>query len=164
MACRFQIGELLTQGAQARVYRSFDKITRQPCILKAGDSAHTEALLVLEINHPFLARPFDCGDDSQIGKFSAYPEFDQPSFLEWMRSKPADVEIRRTVIQLAEFLSFLHNRGWLYNDFKPEHFLIGHTHLTVLDVGLCTPLAQASRSYSGTFPYISPERVAGREV
>src|SRR5207249_2964236 len=117
MTCRFQIGELLTQGAQARVYRAIDKISGQRCILKSGDSAHEEALLVLEINHPFLARPFDCGNDPQIGKFSAYPEFNQPSFLEWMRSKPPDLEIRRTVMQLAEFLSYVHNRGWLYNDF-----------------------------------------------
>src|SRR6059036_1653816 len=125
MSGRYEIGELFAGGAQARLYEAFDRVTGQRCILKAGESVVAEGLLALDLNHSYIARPFDIGKHPQIGHFSAYPEFKQPSFLEWMRGQPPELEMRRVGMQLAEFLSYLHSRDWLYNDFKPEHFLIG---------------------------------------
>src|SRR5262249_3977630 len=98
----------------------------------------------------------------EIGSYAAYPKIDDPSLFEWVRNRPGDLEFRRVAAQIAEFVSFLHHRGFLYNDFKPEHFLIGKQEISVIDLGLCAAVSEGAKVFSGTFPYISPERLMGR--
>jgi transcriptional regulator with GAF, ATPase, and Fis domain/serine/threonine protein kinase/tetratricopeptide (TPR) repeat protein len=121
-----------------------------------------EALLSLQLSHPYIARPFDAGIDSQLGQYAAYPEYTETPLLEWSRASSA-VELQRVALQIAEFLAFLHRRGWLYHDFKPEHFLVARQSIRVLDLGLAQPIQETSQTFSGTFPYIAPERLAGRK-
>lgn len=159
---RYVIDRVVAEGAQGRLYRAKDLITNQICILKTGESVKNEALLALEMNHPYIARPFDYGIDPEIGAYAAYPEYSEPSLLEWTEKKAKKDDLRRVALQMGEFLAFLHHRGWLYNDFKPGHFLISDQSIRVLDLGLCTRMDEPSSTFFGTFPYISPERLAGR--
>lgn len=159
---RYVIDRVFAEGAQGRLYRAKDVITNQICILKTGESVKKEALLAVELNHPYIARPFDYGIDPEIGAYAAYPEYSDPSLLEWKEKKAKKDDLRRVALQIAEFLAFLHHRGWLYNDFKPGHFLISEQSIKVLDLGLCSRIDETSSTFSGTFPYIAPERLAGR--
>jgi transcriptional regulator with GAF, ATPase, and Fis domain/serine/threonine protein kinase len=159
---RYVIDRIFAEGAQGRLYRAQDKITGQTCILKTGESVKKEALLALELNHPYIARPFDFGRDPQIGLYAAYPEYLELSLLEWKEKKAQKDDLRRVALQIAEVLSFLHHRGWLYNDFKPGHFLVSDQGIHVLDLGLCSRIDDSTSTFSGTFPYIAPERIAGR--
>jgi len=161
---RYVVKRPLAVGAQASLYRAFDRISGQDCVLKAGVSVQREAFLALELNHPFIVKPFDFAEHPDLGPVAAYPELLQPSLLGWTQQKPSRKEFQRVALQIAEFMCFLHRRGWLYNDFKPDHFLVGEDSIAVIDLGLCSSLedARGSATYSGTFPYISPERLAGR--
>lgn len=164
MSGRFTISGVFAQGAQSVLYTARDEVTGDLCLLKTGSAVKEEALLSLELNHPYIARAFDFGTHPEIGVYAAYPKFSEPSLSEWKRNGSTDSDFKRVVLQIAEFLSFLHHRGWLYHDFKPEHFLIGEDSIRVLDLGLCGKIDQShsSNTFSGTFPYISPERLAGR--
>ncbi|HEY7159702.1 MAG TPA: protein kinase, partial [Acidobacteriota bacterium] len=150
-------------GAQAQIWKTFDSITNLPCLIKAGSKAHAEALLTLNLNHPFVVAPFDAGIDQMFGDYAVYPEVQDLSLIDAFHPKLSNDELKRVTLQLLEFLSFLHNRGWLYNDFKPEHFLIGQ-QLRVVDFGLCEQVngPKTSACFSGTFPYISPEKFSGK--
>ncbi len=159
---RYDIASVLAEGAQGRVYRATDRITGQACVLKTGETVRAEALLSLQLSHPYVARPFDAGIDSSLGQYAAYPEYTETPLLEWSRaSEPG--ELQRVALQIAEFLAFLHRRGWLYHDFKPEHFLVARQSIRVLDLGLAQPIQESSQTFSGTFPYIAPERLSGRK-
>ncbi len=163
MIYRYKIGEVVAEGAQARVLRAKDRITGKQCILKTGDMIQREANWALEWNHPYILKPFDFGIHPELGPYSAFPEIQAPSLLEWARNNRSAENFQRVVIQIAEFLSFLHHRRFLYNDFKPDHFLVLDSEIRVLDLGLCSSFADHSSSvFSGTFPYISPERLVGR--
>jgi transcriptional regulator with GAF, ATPase, and Fis domain/serine/threonine protein kinase len=159
---RYDIASILAEGAQGKVYRATDRITGQNCVLKTGESVHSEALVALQLSHPYVAAPFDAGSDSTLGKFVAYPEYTETPLLEWIRTSSSS-DLQRIALQIAEFLAFLHRRGWLYHDFKPEHFLIARQSIRVLDLGLAQQIQQTSQTFSGTFPYIAPERLAGRK-
>ncbi|HEY7161728.1 MAG TPA: tetratricopeptide repeat protein, partial [Acidobacteriota bacterium] len=126
------------------------------------ESVHSEALIALQLSHPYVAAPFDAGSDSSLGKFVAYPEYTETPLLEWIRASSSS-DLQRVALQIAEFLAFLHRRGWLYHDFKPEHFLVARQSIRVLDLGLAQRIQQTSQTFSGTFPYIAPERLAGRK-
>jgi transcriptional regulator with GAF, ATPase, and Fis domain/serine/threonine protein kinase/Tfp pilus assembly protein PilF len=159
---RYDIASILAEGAQGKVYRATDRITGQNCVLKTGETVHSEALVALQLSHPYIAAPFDAGSDSTLGKFVAYPEYTETPLLEWLRTSNSS-DLQRIALQIAEFLAFLHRRGWLYHDFKPEHFLVARQSIRVLDLGLAQQIQQTSQTFSGTFPYIAPERLAGRK-
>lgn len=159
---RYDIASILAEGAQGKVYRATDRITGQNCVLKTGETVHSEALVALQLSHPYVAAPFDAGSDSTLGKFVAYPEYTETPLLEWIRTSSSS-DLQRIALQIAEFLAFIHRRGWLYHDFKPEHFLVARQSIRVLDLGLAQQIQQTSQTFSGTFPYIAPERLAGRK-
>ncbi|MCI0441710.1 sigma 54-interacting transcriptional regulator, partial [bacterium] len=159
---RYDIASVLAEGAQGKVYRATDRISGQNCVLKTGETVHSEALVALQLSHPYVAAPFDAGNDSTLGKFVAYPEYTETPLLEWIRNSSSS-DLQRIALQIAEFLAFLHRRGWLYHDFKPEHFLVARQSIRVLDLGLAQQIQQTSQTFSGTFPYIAPERLAGRK-
>lgn len=158
---RYQLAGVLAQGAQSRVLSAVEESTGTRCIVKVGSACREEALLCLELNHPYIVQPTDCGVDAEHGPFAVYPHVSGRQLSEVCRNDPE--RFQRAAFQIADFLAFLHHRGWLYNDFKPEHFLVGEKNVHVLDLGLCSPISKAGLStYSGTFPYISPERLLGR--
>ncbi len=161
---RYEVRGIFARGAQASLYKAIDLFSGEACVLKVGESSHDEAYLSQELNHPFIVRPIDIGIHPDLGKFATYPELSEPSFFSWMHRKPRPENLVRVVLQISEFLAYLHSRGLLYNDFKPGHFLIGEQQIQVIDLGLCSRIQQESRSetFTGTFPYISPERMAGR--
>jgi transcriptional regulator with GAF, ATPase, and Fis domain/serine/threonine protein kinase/Flp pilus assembly protein TadD len=161
---RYDIEHLFAEGAQSRVYKARDRLTQQCCLLKTGSTVQQEALLTLQLNHPYIAQAFDCGLHPEIGQYAAYPLITDPPLVEWIKGSRRPEEIHRVAAQIAEFLAFIHARRLLYNDFKPEHFLIGNTEIKVIDLGLCELFTGSNRAatFSGTFPYISPERLAGR--
>lgn len=166
MIGRYRIEGIFAEGAQARLYSARDLVTNdESCVLKTGTFVKEEALLALELNHPFITKPYDLGTLPEVGNYAAYPKLREPSIREWRLKDSNGEDFRRVVLQIAEFLSFLHHRGWLYHDFKPEHFLVGDDSVKVLDLGLCSRIreSQISKTFSGTFPYISPERLSGRE-
>ena len=159
---RYDIASVLAEGAQGQVYRATDRITGQKCVLKTGETVRAEALLSLQLSHPYVAPPFDAGIDSSFGQYAAYPEYTETPLLEWSRAfKPC----RTTTSCFTDrrISAFLHRRGWLYHDFKPEHFLVARQSIRVLDLGLAQPIQESSQTFSGTFPYIAPERLAGRK-
>jgi eukaryotic-like serine/threonine-protein kinase len=161
---RYVLGELFNSGAQGEVWKALDKITGAPRIIKTGTGVKKEALLSRSLAHPLIGYPYDFGVDEERGEFAVYPQFAGKSSLEWVREDRKNKNLRLIAAQAAEFLCFLHHRGWLYNDFKPDHFLIAENRLKVIDLGLCTQLKSSgsSSSFSGTFPYIAPERMNGR--
>ncbi len=163
MPGRYVVGHPISFGSQSEVFYCYDRLSRNQCVLKIGSSVKKEGLLSRELNHPYIVKPFDLGTSDELGTYAAYPLAAGPSLAEW-KSRVND--FRTPALQIAEFLSFLHHSGWVYNDFKPEHFRIEEDGLTVLDLGLCSPLhnhhLDSVKTYSGTFPFISPERLSGR--
>lgn len=161
---RYVLQDFYTSGAQSRVWKGLDKITGKIRIIKAGADVRKEALLARTLLHPLIAYPYDFGVDPEIGEYAVYPEFQGISALQWFKKNVEKDHLKKFVGQVAEFLSFLHQNGWLYNDFKPEHFLIHQKQVKVIDLGLCSELKNGgcSGTFSGTFPYISPERLNGR--
>jgi Nif-specific regulatory protein len=159
---RYEVVSVLAEGGQGRVYRASDRITGQRCVLKTGNSARDEAVLALQLNHPYIAKPFDAGVDPSLRQYAAYPEYTETPILEWTKNSNKS-DLQRVALQIAEVLAFIHRRGWLYHDFKPQHFLVGSNSIRVLDLGLAQKITETSNTFSGTFPYIAPERLTGRK-
>ena len=141
-----------------------DLIQPAKTVLKAG-VRHEEAYLCCNSSILISRAQVILEFIRKIGQFAAYPEVAHPSFLDWMSIRSATGKFGAAcVLQIVEVIAFLHKRGSLYNDFKPEHFLIAEEEITVIDLGLCRVFEKMlpQKPFPGTFPYISPERMTGK--
>src|SRR5438093_8091438 len=117
---RYEAGEIFAEGGQARLIRAKDRISGRHCLLKTGETDEAirqEAIRSVQWNHPYILKAFDYGIHPELGAYAAFPEIRAPSLLNWVRKKQSKQDFHRVVLQIAEFLAFLHHRGFLYNDF-----------------------------------------------
>src|SRR5438105_1345028 len=162
MKGRYVLQQPFASGAQAKIFKAFDRFRKQNCLLKTGNSVLDEARLLQNLDHPFILQPYDWGIHPQTGAYAAYSDLIHPSVN--LASQQRAFDLKRFALQVAEFLSYLHGRGLLYNDFKPEHFLVDESGIKVIDFGLCSKKEESRDFFAGTFPFVSPESLTGRKL
>jgi serine/threonine protein kinase len=71
-------------------------------------------------------------------------------------------QIKPALIQCCKTMHQFHSMGIVHNDLKPEHFVqTNEGDIVVVDFGVCENLCNpiGSIQWSGSFPYIAPERL-----
>jgi len=72
-------------------------------------------------------------------------------------------ELAELGLQLCSAVGYLHRRGWLHLDLKPDNVVAENGLAKVLDLSLCRPPGPVPAGV-GTRGYRSPEQEAGAEV
>jgi eukaryotic-like serine/threonine-protein kinase len=152
---RFALKQLLASRAEDRdEYRAF---------------AH-EARLGMELSHPNLIRVYEFVKDR------AQPYFVMELFsghhLKLSIARPAmypmpKTQLHRIIEQAANALSYMHSKGWVHRDVKPENILFTKSgEVRLIDYALARRVVGGlTKLFSGKFPregtrtYISPEQI-----
>jgi eukaryotic-like serine/threonine-protein kinase len=173
---RYRIVKVLGGGAFGLVYEAFDTQLERPVALKVpsvklfrtGRSVDVflqEARVAAQLKHPGLVAVYDI-QQTRDHLFIVQELIPGLNLAEWVaRQRPSSEQFVRILIEIAEALSFLHQRRYVHRDVKPANVIIdqdGHAHVT--DFGLTLHEA-TQRSHagivSGTPAYMSPEQVRG---
>jgi hypothetical protein len=176
---KFELHELIGEGAMGLVWRAYDSVIRRFVALKllsrAGRSPDARERFLREaraagaLQHPNLVTIYDLGDaDGQLfiamelvdGRdLSALTALAEPLALE----RKLDI-----VIEVLQGLSYAHERGVIHRDIKPSNIRIASDGaVKIMDFGIArlqSADVTGSGAIVGTPTYMAPEQITNGAI
>ncbi len=169
---KFEIKEVLGQGAQATTYKVWDPDVQRTAVVKAyhgtgtawlDDAIVQEGQKLAKVRSPYV---ITC---HHVERSDGVPylvlEYVAGQSLAKLHARaPLRVsESLRLIGKVAEGRAAMHARGLLHRDIKPSNIVVGHNGVPkLLDFGLALPLGDPKLGdVSGTFSYMAPEQARG---
>ena len=183
---RYQLLERLGAGGMGAVYRATDRLTGQTVALKRvlassaspNDPYATVAVMeeqvrvalanefqtLASLHHPHIIQVLDYGFEVGQQPYFTMGIIDKArTIVDAGRGQPLQHQCN-LLIQMAEALAYLHRRGLVHRDLKPDNALVtGNGEVKVLDFGLAAlhDPQKHSDEIVGTLAYIAPELLQG---
>lgn len=140
-----------------------------------------EAKVVSSLNHPNICTLHDVGHEDGTDYLVMELIDGETLSARLTAGSLAPAEVLRVGAQIAEALAFAHRRGIVHRDLKPGNVMLTRSGAKLMDFGLSRatePTASAGLSASatrttpltaegalvGTFQYMSPEQLEGKEA
>ena len=188
----YEILAPLGAGGMGEVYRARDTRLERFVAVKilpahlSADPARKmrferEAKTVSALNHPNICSLFDVGSQDGID-FLVMECIEGESLADRLAKGPLPVEqVLKIGTEIADALDKAHRSGVVHRDLKPGNIMLTKTGAKLLDFGLAKPAAAATSVVTltnvaahspvteqgmivGTFQYMSPEQVEGKEL
>ena len=187
----YEIVSLLGAGGMGEVYLARDatlgrKVALKflPDFLQQDDTARRrfvqEAKLAAALDHPFLCKVYEIGEEDER-VFISLEYVRGQTLREKLAEGPLALqEAWKTVAEIGEALAEAHQRGIVHRDLKPANIMFTPDgHVKVMDFGLAKQLIQdqgpggqeqsltgmtKTGTTVGTLPYMSPEQVRGQKM
>ncbi len=175
---KYIVVELLESGGQAEVFRVIHpgmatelalKLARRPMAAEeqgGRDPLLNEGRLLVDCKHPNLVQIIDV--DVHEGRRFVVMEYVKGLTLQQFvaRQRPGPRKAARLVIELAGAVAYLHDRGIVHQDIKPQNVLIDQQgRPRLIDLGLARKnhawCDDANDRIGGTAGYMSPEQAMG---
>jgi Tol biopolymer transport system component len=140
-----------------------------------------EARAVSVLSHPAICTLHDIGHQDGVD-YLVMEYLEGETLAQRLQKGPLPIDaVLRFGMQIAGALDAAHRRGFVHRDLKPGNIMLTPTGAKLLDFGLAkislpsaevdltaevtraTPLTQEG-AVAGTFPYMSPEQIEGKEV
>jgi len=186
---RYKIIKDLGEGGIGRVYKAFDLWSKKEIALKiltlekekvdVWENFKSEFLLLTQLRHPGVVEVFDFGyakppgDLAHLGHLHGEVPYFTMEFVKgktlyqsfnlsiskdsiWLESE----KLYRFVWQICDILEYLHLRGIVHCDLKPDNLKITDQlfNLKLLDFGLSEQIGtRRKKTAKGTLPYMAPE-------
>ena len=164
--------QLLWESAQSRLYRA--SRCGKHFLLKAAKSDAGPHLAMLKREyelsvgciHPNIVHVFLYEPDSPVGPCIVMEYVDGRTMREFLEEGPSLKRRRKVLEQLVGAVSYLHSKGIIHNDLKPDNVLVSRDgdEVRLIDFGLADNDAHYLVKSPGYTPYYSsPElRAAAR--
>jgi serine/threonine protein kinase len=181
---KYQITEVLGEGAMGVVYKGFDPDIKRVVALKTirgqiatgGDSGasasarfRNEAQAAGRLTHPGIVAVYEFGIDQEIA-YIAMEFVEGRSLAHYMASKVrfTDDDIPGVMCQLLDALDHAHEQGVWHRDIKPANIIMARNgKLKIADFGIAriedTALTQTNVMI-GTPSYMAPEQFLGGQM
>ena len=174
---RYELEDVLGEGAFGRVYRGLDRRLARAVAVKvikpwwAEDDAwverfQREARMLARVNDPGVVQIFDIGH-AEEGPYYVAELVDGESLADRLRRGPLPVEEARVIAeQLCRALASAHSEGIVHCDVKPANVLLGSSGgVKVGDFGVArlavTTTQAPAATLAGTPRYMAPEQARG---
>jgi serine/threonine-protein kinase len=183
----YEIIALLGAGGMGEVYEARDTRLDRTVAIKICKGRFTErfereARAISSLNHPHICALYDIGHEDSV-EFLVMEYLEGESLEERLRRGVLPIEeALRIAIQIAGALDAAHRKGVVHRDLKPGNVMLTRSGAKLLDFGLAkmagpvvsaetetlgptaAPPITAQGTILGTFQYMSPEQLEGKEA
>jgi len=176
---KFELHELIGEGAMGAVWKAYDSVIRRYVALKllsrAGRNADArdrflrEARAAGALQHPNIVTIYDLGEsDGQL--FIAMELVDGRDLSSLIAlSEPLALERKLDiVIEVLQGLSYAHERGVIHRDIKPSNVRVASDgSVKIMDFGIArlqSADATGSGAIIGTPTYMAPEQITNGAI
>ena len=183
----------LGAGGMGEVYRAKDTRLDREVAVKVLPAAlasnadfrqrfEREAKTISSLNHAHICALYDVGHQDGLD-YLVMELLEGETLAERLKRGPLPTEqVQRFGIQIAEALDSAHRHGLVHRDLKPGNIMLTPSGAKLMDFGLAKPGAApqggssltamptqstpltAEGTLVGTFQYMSPEQIEGREA
>lgn|GEM_PF-5893444 len=174
---QYRILSELGVGGMGVVYRAVDTVLDREVAIKKLRSEYAASATVIErfrreakmqarLNHPNIAQLYTLVQHNNA--LCIVMEYVNGTAL--TRHMPMPWETATAaLLPVLEALEYAHRRSVLHRDIKPDNIMIDHEGMVkIMDFGIAHVVDAArltrEKTIIGTLEYISPERVAGKEI
>ncbi len=173
---RYQLIRELGRGDMSAVFQVADThVSRKRLALKVALAPlHEEALnreysALRKLRHPNLVEVYDYGFDEETSRHFFTSEYVEGDTLFDIAPRISSEELFRIIVQALQTLAFIHAKGFLHYDIKPENLLVmrgrdGDYLLKIIDFGLAGSMTRTQASIRGSLDYIAPEVLRGQSA
>ena len=151
----------IREGKRLLIKTTKDKSEYQTMLLRR------EWELSIECDHPHIIHTLLLEDLPDLGPSIIMEYIEGCTLSEWLSTNPPQNERRRVFEELLTAVNYLHQRGIIHNDLKPDNILISRADntLKIIDFGLADSDAHIALRRLGCTPkYASPELQARGDV
>jgi Tol biopolymer transport system component len=183
----YEITAPLGAGGMGEVYKARDTRLDRTVAIKIcsggfSERFEREARAISSLNHQHICALYDIGREGSV-EFLVMEHLEGESLEARLRRGPLAIEeALRIAIQIAGALDAAHRKGITHRDLKPGNVMLTRSGAKLLDFGLAkiTPAVEVSGTATtrltndppitekgtilGTFQYMSPEQLEGRET
>jgi len=143
-------------GSQKLVFEATYRLTQRRVVLKklTGDPAHNATILAREL----LSNPLALRHQNIIETQPIYNSKNQPFLIErWIRDVLGDQwrcdglqQAANLLYNLTDAVAFLHSKGYVHGDIKPDNIGKEADSFILLDFGICRPTNEFSPEVTAT--------------
>jgi eukaryotic-like serine/threonine-protein kinase len=175
LAPGYEVIEHLRRGRHLDVYDAWSEERGSRCIVKAlrpdrlarvGPTLRVleEGRLLTELTHPHIVRGYEViAEPVPMIVMETLPGETLAHLIERHDTGLQAAEVAHLGLQLGSAVGYLHGKGWLHLDLKPENVIAESGRAKLIDLSVARPPGPA-RSGIGTFSYMAPEQVRGGEL
>jgi serine/threonine protein kinase/Tol biopolymer transport system component len=189
----YEIQAPLGAGGMGEVYRARDTRLERTVAIKVLSSHlsasaevrqrfEREAKTISQLSHPHICALYDVGREGET-EYLVMEYLEGETLAERLAKGPVPLEqTLRFGVQIADALDKAHRHGIVHRDLKPGNVMLTSSGVKLLDFGLAKALSPASSTIDltalptqaapvtregtiiGTFQYMAPEQVEGKEA
>ncbi len=179
---RYQILELIGQGAMGTVYKALDPLIERTVAIKTvpitrlkEEGVEFESRFLREaqsagrLSHPNIVTIYDVGETDEVA-YIAMEYLSGTTLRDIMDHGPMPLDlVLNTAFQITEALAYAHEHGVIHRDIKPSNVVItrqrGQVKLTDFGIAHLTN-SEPTRAglMLGSPRYMSPEQAMGRDI
>lgn len=163
--------EPIGSGGEAKIWSAIDQSRNQLAAVKLIPKVEidryyravdTEAVLIKNLDHPYIAGIYDSGTKDDLF-YLVSPFFPLGSLENLLRGGPLDpLETLKLAAQIVLALDYIHSRNIVHRDIKPSNILLdAKKRAYITDFGLARLLSHTTQAFHtghGTPVYSPPEQ------
>lgn len=168
VANQYEVAGVIGQGGMGYIYLAHDRNVSGRMVVLKGiregaqqlGAAQAEREFLASISHPEIVKAYNFVDDPRVGGLIVMEYVPGPSLSSQQRRQEngvfsIDVAIGY-ILEILPALQYLHSRGVLYNDLKPDNIILTEDQVMLIDLGAVSGIGAFGYIY-GTKGFQAPE-------